>query len=579
MPMTLAERAEHIYYAERDEAYRRDLVKLAAKDVCFHLNLFGWTFDPRLDGEGRFLPLLLFPQQEDFAYQFSEAIDRGGDLLVEKSRDTGASWTALGVIHHKWYYQKMFTALIGSRKEDLVDRAGSTETLFWKLDQLYENLPDWMKIPGYRNDKPTRIHMMMLNPLMGSVITGESANPNFGRQGRYSTCLFDEGAFWPNLRASYTSAGESTRCRALISTPNGMNFFGRLANPKKKDKLVSKYARALRKIRLHWSLDPRHNVTLIDEDPESPTFGKEINPWLEGQKARYNYDVEQMAQELDIDYRASIKGRYYPQVDFVRLGEYEYDPNLPLYSAWDFGKGDGTAILWAQFDATELRWRIIDAYYAKGKHISFFVPFITGILPGDFAGETYTREDLAIIRRHRGWVYKGHFGDPSGEQESQAADMSVIDELAMERIYVTINYKENTHIKRRRATQRLLLRLDCDEERTMDFVDAIRNSKFPERNEGTESTTPNWRPVHDEYSHFRTALEFLAVNNPHRFDTQETTRGMMAKGKTVGATFGGKLTADVVALMQEMGHELEETDFDDIFGDRHPSASSSAAGY
>ncbi len=575
--MDLRERAEHIYHAERDLEYRKDFLALCRQDCVFACNTLAWTFDPRNEGENRHIPFLLYEQQEEFIRFMLACMTEGRDGLVEKSRDTGASWCALWVIFWCWYFQNAFSALLGSRKEDFVDKAEDPSCLMWKLDFLYENLPTWMAIPGYTGTKPNRTHMMMSNPANGSVITGESANTNFGRAGRYAIALKDEAAFWPNLGASFNSSSQSTKCRFLVSTPNGMNKFGLLANPKQKK---GEKKKGIAKIRLHWSLDPRHMVEIKDTDPDSPTFGQMINPWLEEQRERYNHDPELMAQELDIDYRSSVKGRYYPQIDFSVLGIYPYDPTLPLYSAWDFGIGDSTAIVWVQWHAPTLRYRAVDCYQNKGKSIAWFVPFITGLAPGDPNGETYTPSDLEVIGRHRGWRHTAHFGDPSGNNKSQTSGTSVIQELAKEKIYITCNYKENTHAKRRHATQRVLLHMDIDEEMCADFVDAIRNSKFPEKPEGHQDTSTNSKPVHDEYSHYRTALEYFAVNDPHRYDTENRKERHNRHGQTVGAVFGNRsLLEKIMQQQNELFDDFDPDEDDYDFGDKDPYAGLSVAGY
>lgn len=45
----------------------------------------------------------------------------------------------------------------------------------------------------------------------------------------------------------------------------------------------------------------------------------------------------------------------------------------------------------------------------------------------------------------------------------------------------------------------------------VDFASAIMNAKYPERKEGSNSTTESTKPVHDWTSHYRTALEYLTV--------------------------------------------------------------------
>ena len=49
-----------------------------------------------------------------------------------------------------------------------------------------------------------------------------------------------------------------------------------------------------------------------------------------------------------------------------------------------------------------------------------------------------------------------------------------------------------------------------------DFIDAIQNARFPQKSELSQSTNEIVKPVHDWTSHYRTALEFYAVNEDLR---------------------------------------------------------------
>ncbi len=44
-----------------------------------------------------------------------------------------------------------------------------------------------------------------------------------------------------------------------------------------------------------------------------------------------------------------------------------------------------------------------------------------------------------------------------------------------------------------------------------DFISAIQNSRYPERSEGSQSTSPIYKPIHDWTSHYRTALEYAML--------------------------------------------------------------------
>jgi hypothetical protein len=41
------------------------------------------------------------------------------------------------------------------------------------------------------------------------------------------------------------------------------------------------------------------------------------------------------------------------------------------------------------------------------------------------------------------------------------------------------------------------------------FTSAMQNARYPDRNETSQSTSENKKPVHDASSHFRTSFEYL----------------------------------------------------------------------
>jgi len=48
-----------------------------------------------------------------------------------------------------------------------------------------------------------------------------------------------------------------------------------------------------------------------------------------------------------------------------------------------------------------------------------------------------------------------------------------------------------------------------EEDRVTQLVNVLCNSRYPERKEGSESTSENNKPVHNWTSHGRSALEYL----------------------------------------------------------------------
>lgn len=286
--------------------------------------------------------------------------------------------------------------------------------------------------------------------------------------------------------------GDATRCRIATSTPNGKgNKFADLS-------LKSNIAKRT----LHWHLHPL-----------------KTQEWYEGECLRRT--PEEIAQELDINYSKSLTGRVYPEFcERNYLTKQEYSPLQPLYVAWDFGLGDETALIWLQVNKVDNTARVIDAYQNAGKTIDFYTPFVTGEIKS-IKQYPYTDDERAMIQRHAMWQSAIHYGDPTGEGKHQSSGTSVIDQLKGNGIFVNVNWKK-FDLKTRIQSTKLLIRRMVVDSRLEQFIDAIENSRFPTRSETSQSTSPITKPIHDYTSHFRTALEYFAVNENTRGDKKPT---------------------------------------------------------
>jgi hypothetical protein len=480
----IKERFELLASADGSEEARLAIIAKMARDPVFFVNVALWTFDPRIkDPHRRYIPFLLFPKQEEYVRWLKARIDADQDGLTEKSRDTGATWCVLAVLLHGWLFERGFTALVGSKIVDLVDKQGDPTTLFWKFLFMVDNLPWWLKPPGWKNDKPWRTYLKIENPLTKAVITGASSGVDFGRSGRFKVVFPDEFAAWEYASSAWTSSGETTNCRLPVSTPRGMNFFGQLANPRNRSAAMDKF-------RIHWKDDPRHARTEIDERTQRPFY-----PYERKARKRYDYDPTMMAQELEIDYKRSAKGRCYPTIDRVDRGVFRRDPKSLLYVSWDFGRTDATAIGWCQWVRRLARYQMIDYVEFAGQGIEFYVPFVTGNIPTGVDWE-YSEDQIAVIQRHRGWQVEAHFGDPAGKQRNPVTNTSVIETLELSGIYVQVNEKSKSFEARITNGRKLLRKLDVDEERCALWLDAMENAKFLQSREGARQPR-KMEPEHD----------------------------------------------------------------------------------
>lgn len=447
----------------------------------FFLENFGWTFDPRPQHEPHHLPLILFDYQKEAITWMIEHIDNGRDGLFEKSRDMGASWLFfVWVPLWYWLFQDGVNILVGSYKEALVDDR-SQDSLFGKIDYCLDSLPKWM-IPKRFNKDKHRTKLKLINPSTNNQITGDTMNPAFGRGSRKTMILFDELGFWDYAKDAWESAGDATACRIANSTPHGMNYYAMLRES------------GMDVFTMHWRKHPMKD-----------------QQWYDYECARRT--PEEVAQELDISYTKSREGRVYPEwtEENINKGYYPYDPDLPLYIAWDFGKTDDTAIIWSQPDYRNGTLRIVDTYRNTGKNIDFYVPFITGIIPSE--GYEYKPEDLEIIAEHREWAAGTHFGDPAGRFQNQVTDETVLSVLRNWGIIVNYKDRWKEFAVRKHATKRLINEgIDLNlNPRTKYFDICIINSSYPKvKVEGVDQFRSQ-KPKHDHFSHYRSALEYLAL--------------------------------------------------------------------
>ena len=293
----LAWRRKLLLRAKLDPLFQMRVRELFHRDPLFAFNAFFFTLDVRRRPEHH-QPFCTYEFQDEVILKIVETIDKGEDLIVEKSRDMGASWMVILVF--LWYWLRPSGGvdfLLGSRIEDYVDKKGDMRTLMQKARYAFYKLPKWL----WPKDFSAKTHdnfMRLQNPETGSAITGESNNANFSTGGRYAAVLFDEFAKWEGTdKSAWMSAGDATPSRIAVSTSFGAagQFYDLVSDPLKS------------KLSLHWSLHP-----LKAEGAYCfwPKLGEEVedrklirSPWYDRECQRRS--ALEVAQELDMDYIGS----------------------------------------------------------------------------------------------------------------------------------------------------------------------------------------------------------------------------------------------------------------------------------
>lgn len=249
------------------------------------VNDWGMTFDPRNIEKGlpALVPFVLFPRQVETLEWFHSMWKGGNRGLVEKTRDFGLSWLSIAYGCTMWLFWDNYTAGYGSRKVELVDRLGDPKSIFEKGRQFLRFIPDVFLPTGY-NEKQHANFLKITNPVNGATITGEGGY-DIGRGARTSIYFVDEAAFLERQEAADAALSQTTNCQIDISTPNGNgNQFYR-----------KRFSGKVKVLTLRWTDDPRKNQEWYD-------------------KQCREQDPVTVAQEIDVDYDASVEGVLIPAI-------------------------------------------------------------------------------------------------------------------------------------------------------------------------------------------------------------------------------------------------------------------------
>lgn len=264
-------RKQLLTQTEADPAQVQIILAQCARDPAQWVRDWVWTYDPRRSPA--VIPFDLFPKQAEYLHWRLERRLNKEHGLIEKSRDMGLTWLNCCAQLHAWLFETGYKGTVGSRKEMLVDRIGDPDSIFEKIRFIIRYLPDWMRPQDYSDGS-----LKLINRDKRSSITGE-AGDNMGRGGRSSVYDVDEAAFIERAERVDAAISQNTEVVFYTSTPNGPG------NPFAQKRLGGK----IEVFTFHWRDDPRKD-----------------DKWYQKQVA--TLDPVIVAQEIDIDYNASIEG-------------------------------------------------------------------------------------------------------------------------------------------------------------------------------------------------------------------------------------------------------------------------------
>lgn len=300
----LAARKRLLVAAEDDERLQGALVAMCRSSCLFWINLFAWTFRQQyVDSEGitrttsqTCVPMITWPVQDAAIDRLIAAVlGGGGDVVVDKSRDMGASWICLLAFTWLWLFRPDTALGVMSRREDDVDKAGNPKALLWKVDYAVDRLPVWMQPRRAR----AKLHLANLDT--GSVIDGESTSGHAFRGDRRTALMIDEAAAIDNLRQIILSTDAVTPCRIFNSTPTGPNAYSQL-----------RYSGRVQVIVLPWWDHPEKGVGRQLVDDAATGTKAWTSPFYARETARKS--PREVAQNLDMDHGSAGSMFFAPRI-------------------------------------------------------------------------------------------------------------------------------------------------------------------------------------------------------------------------------------------------------------------------
>jgi hypothetical protein len=218
-----------------------------------------------------------------------------------------------------------------------------------------------------------------------------------------------------------------------------------------------------------------------------------ILPASELSDAKQGMTEDQYEQEFECSFEAAILGAYYGKElrqceQAGRVTSVEYDPNIPVYTAWDLGYHDDTAIWFYQVTHTEIH--CIDYYAASGLSI----------------------EDYAKAVNTRGYRYEKHWLPHDARAKTLASGgRSIIEQLipllgGAGKLAIVPSLSVQDGIQ---AVRFMMPRVWFDRENCGDAVEILKQYQ---REYDEDKKVFREKPRHDSSSHCADAFRMLALS-------------------------------------------------------------------
>lgn len=206
--------------------------------------------------------------------------------------------------------------------------------------------------------------------------------------------------------------------------------------------------------------------------------------------ARRMMSDEQYEQEYECSFDAAIVGAYYgKQVSQLekqgRVRDVPYDPSLPVYTSWDLGLDDATAIWFLQQAGSELR--LIDYYETNNTALS---------------------EVARVLRNEKPYTYAEHYLPHDAEVRELMTAKTRKEHLEALNIRPVIVVPRQSVEEGINAVRNMLPRCVVDKDKCKTGLEALKQYR---REWDEKLKTFRTRPLHDWTSHAADSFRYMAM--------------------------------------------------------------------
>ena len=222
-----------------------------------------------------------------------------------------------------------------------------------------------------------------------------------------------------------------------------------------------------------------------------PASESGLLPQSELNAAKAQLSDDQYLQEFECSFEAAILGAFYGtemrQADSQgRINpDVQYDPGYPVYTAWDLGYRDDTAIFWYQVISGEVR--VIDFFAVSGADI----------------------RAIAEVVVNKGYRYAKHYLPHDARAKSLQTGRSIVEQLADHLGIANLSVVPNIGLQDGiQAVRQMLPRTWFNSVKCGDGIEALRQYQ---REYDEDKKAFRASPRHDWTSHPADAFRMLAV--------------------------------------------------------------------